>query len=69
MTRAQVKRLLIGNPIRKLQLLLGHSQESSVYAYLDVLDAAQEIVFAALAEWDAQNLVLDQVKVDAAAVA
>ncbi len=69
LTRAQVKRLLIGNPMRKLQLLLGHSQESSVYAYLDVLDAAQEIVFAALAEWDAQNVVLDQVKVDAAAAA
>ena len=40
-TRAEVKRLLIGNPMRRLQLLLGHSNESTVYTYLDVLDEAQ----------------------------
>jgi integrase len=54
-SRAEVRRLLIGNPMRKLQLLLGHSDESTVYIYLDVLDEAQEIVLAALAEWDAQS--------------
>jgi len=63
LTHAEVKRLLIGNPMRKLQLLLGHSQESTVYLYLDALDEAQEIVLSALAEWDAQVAVLDQVTV------
>jgi site-specific recombinase XerD len=60
LTHAEVKRLLIGNPMRKLQLLLGHSDESTVYTYLDVLDEAQEIVLSALAEWDVQAEVLDQ---------
>jgi integrase len=58
LTNAQLKRLLIGNPMRKLQLLLGHSQEATVYAYLDVLDEAQEIV---LADWDAQAAALGRV--------
>jgi hypothetical protein len=49
-----VKRLLVGNPLRRLQLLLGHAQEATVYTYLDVLDEAQEIVASALARWDAQ---------------
>jgi len=44
----------VGNPLRRLQLLLGHAQESTVYTYLDVLDEAQEIVASALARWDAQ---------------
>lgn len=57
-TRAELKRLLVGNPMRKLQLLLGHSNESTVYTYLDVLDEAQEIVMAALAEWDGQSAAL-----------
>jgi site-specific recombinase XerD len=48
-----LRRLLIGNPMRRLQLLLGHGQEATVYAYLDVLDEAQEIVQAAVADWDA----------------
>jgi integrase len=51
-TSAQVKRLLVGNPLRRLQLLLGHAQEATVYTYLDVLDEAQEIVASALARWD-----------------
>ncbi|MGH9071973.1 MAG: tyrosine-type recombinase/integrase, partial [Acidimicrobiales bacterium] len=51
-TSAQVKRLLVGNPLRKLQLLLGHASEATVYTYLDVLDEAQEIVARALAQWD-----------------
>ena len=49
-----MKRLLVGNPLRRLQLLLGHAQEATVYTYLDVLDEAQEIVASALARWDAQ---------------
>jgi integrase len=57
-TSAQVKRLLVGNPLRKLQLLLGHASEATVYAYLDVLDEAQEIVAGALAQWDNQAAVL-----------
>jgi site-specific recombinase XerD len=60
LTRAEVRRLLIGNPMRRLQLLLGHSHESTVHIYLDVLDEAQEIVLAALAEWDAQAAELSQ---------
>jgi site-specific recombinase XerD len=64
LTGAQVKRLLIGNPMRKLQLLLGHSQESTVYTYLDVLDEAQEIVLSALDEWDAQAAAFEKVTTD-----
>ncbi|MFD4338386.1 tyrosine-type recombinase/integrase [Streptomyces anulatus] len=63
-TLAQIKRLLIGNPMRKLQLLLGHAHEHTVHQYLDVLDAAQEIVLAALAEWDEQFAVLEGLRVD-----
>ena len=51
-TSAAVKRLLVGNPMRTLQRLLGHASETTVYVYLDVLDEAQEIVAAALEEWD-----------------
>ena len=65
-THAQVKRLLIGNPMRKLQLLLGHAHEETVYIYLDVLDEAQEIVASALDEWDAQAAALDRIAVDVA---
>lgn len=60
-TAAQVKRLLIGNPMRKLQLLLGHAQEATVYVYLDVLDEAQEIVAGALDEWDVQAAAFEAV--------
>ncbi|MEU9303370.1 site-specific integrase [Streptomyces sp. NPDC048269] len=68
-TLAQIKRMLIGNPMRKLQLLLGHAREETVYAYLDVLDEAQEIVLSALAEWDEQAAALDQLHVPAARAA
>ncbi|MGH3285124.1 MAG: tyrosine-type recombinase/integrase [Streptosporangiaceae bacterium] len=62
LTHAHVRRLLIGNPMRKLQLLLGHGQESTVYTYLEVLDEAQEIVLSALDEWDAQSAAAETVK-------
>ncbi|MFD6469654.1 tyrosine-type recombinase/integrase [Streptomyces goshikiensis] len=65
LTRAELKRLLVGNPMRKLQQLLGHARESTVYAYLDVLDEAQEVVLAAMTEWDAQAAVLERVEVAA----
>lgn len=51
---AQVKRMLIGDPLRRLQLLLGHRNRDTVFIYLDMLDEAQEIVLAALREWDEQ---------------
>ncbi len=57
-TSQQVKRLLVGDPLRKLQLLLGHRQIATTFAYLDVLDEAQEIVAAALEHWDSQAAAL-----------
>jgi prepilin-type processing-associated H-X9-DG protein len=45
---------------RTLQWFLGHAREATVYVYLDVLDEAQEIVLAALAEWDAQSVALER---------
>ncbi|MFI2913896.1 tyrosine-type recombinase/integrase [Streptomyces sp. PDY-4] len=60
LSRTELRRLLIGNPMRTLQLLLGHAREATVYVYLDVLDEAQEIVLAALAEWDAQSVALER---------
>lgn len=65
-TLAQIKRMLIGNPMRKL--LLGHSREKTVYLCLDVLDEAQEIVLAALAEWDEQAAVLGSLEIPEADV-
>lgn len=67
LSSAQVKRLLIGDPLRKLQLLLGHRSVESTYGYLDVLDEAQEIVLAALHEWDEQADALARLRLEAAA--
>ncbi|MGW1818066.1 tyrosine-type recombinase/integrase [Streptomyces sp. NPDC002125] len=64
-THAEVKRLLIGNPLRKLQLLLGHRHEATVYTYLDVLDEAQEIVLAALGDWDEQAATFERISLSA----
>jgi site-specific recombinase XerD len=61
-SRRELRRLLVGNPMRTLQLLLGHARESTVYVYLDVLDEVQEIVLGALAEWDAQSVALERVR-------
>ncbi|MGW2190752.1 tyrosine-type recombinase/integrase [Streptosporangium sp. NPDC001682] len=59
----RVKRMLIGDPLRRLQLLLGHRHRETVFIYLDVLDEAQEIVLAALQDWDEQAEALARVKV------
>lgn len=37
----RVKRLLVGDPMRRLQLLLGHRNRDTVFVYLDVLDEAR----------------------------
>ncbi|MFE7114123.1 tyrosine-type recombinase/integrase [Streptomyces sp. NPDC057654] len=66
-TRAELERLLFGSPMRKLQLLLGHAHEWTVYIYLDLLDEFQEIVLSALAEWDIQVAALEAVAAEAAA--
>jgi site-specific recombinase XerD len=58
-TRAELERLLFGNPMRKLQQLLGHAHESTVHIYLDLLDEFQEIVLSALVEWDVQVALLE----------
>ena len=65
----QVKRLLVGDPLRKLQLLLGHRQRETVFVYLDVLDEAQEIVLSALREWDEQAEALSRVRLEDGAAA
>jgi len=57
----QVKRQLVGDPLRKLQLLLGHRHRETTFVYLDVLDEAQEIVLAALHDWDEQAEALTRV--------
>jgi len=61
-TGHQVKRLLVGDPLRKLQLLLGHRHVETTFGYLDMLDEAQEIVLTALAEWDDQAAALTDAK-------
>jgi site-specific recombinase XerD len=60
----QVKRQLVGDPLRKLQLLLGHRHRETTFVYLDVLDEAQEIVLAALDEWDEQAEALSRVRAE-----
>lgn len=49
---AMALRHVAENPLRRLQKLLGHSQVSTTYTYLDCLDEANELVDAALERWD-----------------
>jgi site-specific recombinase XerD len=44
-------RRLIGDPLLKLQRLMGHARIESTYIYLDHLDDAQALVDAALEQW------------------
>jgi integrase len=44
-------RRLIGDPLLKLQRLMGHRRIESTYIYLDHLDESQELVDAAVDEW------------------
>jgi site-specific recombinase XerD len=45
-------RRLIGDPLLKLQRLLGHSRIESTYIYLDCLEESQEMVNAAVEAWE-----------------
>lgn len=45
-------RRLIGDPLLKLQRLLGHSSIESTYVYLDCLEESQEMVDAAVDAWE-----------------
>lgn len=44
-------RRMLGDPLRRLQGLLGHSSIRSTYVYLDSVDAAQELVDEAIGAW------------------
>lgn len=44
-------RRLIGDPLLKLQRLMGHSRIESTYIYLDHLDDSQALVDAAVEQW------------------
>lgn len=42
---------MLGDPLRRLQGLLGHASIRSTYVYLDSVDAAQELVDEAVGAW------------------
>ena len=44
-------RRILGDPLQKLQHLLGHASVTSTYIYLDSLAEAQELVDAAADRW------------------
>jgi integrase len=44
-------RRLIGDPLLKLQRLMGHSRIESTYIYLDHLDDCQALIDAAVDQW------------------
>jgi len=46
-----VYRRLIGDPLLKLQRLMGHSRIESTYIYLDHLDESQAIIDVAVEQW------------------
>jgi len=55
-------RHIAGNPVRILQKLLGHSQVSTTYIYLDSLDDTNAAVDAAVASWS-EDLDYDDIAV------
>jgi integrase len=46
-----VYRRIIGDPLQKLQRLLGHSSITSTYIYLDSLEESRALVDAAALRW------------------
>lgn len=48
---ADAYRQVLNDPLRQLQLLLGHSQLSSTYIYLDFLEESEVLVAESLADW------------------
>jgi len=44
-------RRMIGDPLLKLQRLMGHSRIESTYIYLDHLDECQALIDAAVDQW------------------
>lgn len=50
----QVYRRVIGDPLRTLQRMLGHSNITSTYTYLTYLEEAQELVDQAVSSWGEQ---------------
>ena len=47
----QAWRRLIGDPLLKLQRLMGHSRIESTYIYLEHIADSQELVDAAIEQW------------------
>lgn len=48
---ADAYRQVLNDPLRQLQLLLGHAQLSSTYIYLDFLEESEALVEASLCDW------------------
>ena len=46
-------RRMIGDPLQKLQRLMGHASIASTYIYLDSLEESRALVDAAVIRWDA----------------
>jgi site-specific recombinase XerC len=46
-----VYRRVIGDPLQKLQRLLGHSSITSTYIYLDSLEESRALIDAAASRW------------------
>ena len=46
-------RRMIGDPLQKLQRLMGHASLASTYIYLDSLEESRALVDGAIARWDA----------------
>ena len=48
---ADAYRQIMNDPLRQLQLLLGHSQIATTYIYLDFLEESEALVDASLDDW------------------
>jgi hypothetical protein len=48
---AAAYRRMIGDPLQKLQYLLGHASIVSTYIYLDTLDESRALIEAATDHW------------------